>query len=383
MNGFEVRRPTVLIYKKRILRWAETFIAQQARTLTRYVPAFAGLEPDDGGAAMIAGIPRVLLADHHPWPRLGRALMELTHRVPRRWRRAIAAQDPQLVHAHFGSQAHNGHAIAAALGIPLVVTYHGADASETPRSAAGVAHRRRAFRYADHNIAVSEFLAGCLRSAGCPADRITVHYIGVDTTRFAPGADPRDPATVLFVGRLVRLKGVHHLLHAMVAVHRAVPGVSLLIAGDGPLRQTLEAEARQLRIPARFLGVQDQDAVRALMRRATVLVGPSIHDDAGHSEGLPVTFLEAQACGLPVVVSRSGGTAEGVNDGESGLLFAPGDEGALTSHLLRVLQDAALRERMGRAARALMERRFDLVTQTGRLEAIYDRVRETAQARPA
>jgi colanic acid/amylovoran biosynthesis glycosyltransferase len=76
-----------------------------------------------------------------------------------------------------------------------------------------------------------------------------------------------------------------------------------------------------------------------------------------------------------VVVSTSGGAGEGVADGATGLHFAPGDEAALARHLLTLLRDPALRERMGAAARAHVLRHFDLRTQTARLEALYDEVR--------
>ena len=154
-----------------------------------------------------------------------------------------------------------------------------------------------------------------------------------------------------------------------------IPAAELVIAGDGPLRDGLATEAAQLGVPARFLGVQTPAQVQDLMRRAAVLAGPSIADDRGNAEGLPITFLEAQASGLPLVVSTSGGTGEGVVHGETGYLFSPGDETALATHLTALLADAALRERMSIAARAHMEAHFDLARQTAALEAIYDDVR--------
>ncbi|MEK0430313.1 MAG: hypothetical protein RL139_117, partial [Gemmatimonadota bacterium] len=133
-----------------------------------------------------------------------------------------------------------------------------------------------------------------------------------------------------------------------------------------------EAAARGLR--ARFLGVQTPAQVNALMQRATVVCGPSVVDARGNAEGLPFTFLEAQACGCPVVVSTSGGTGEGVADGETGFLFAPGDEVALARHLIAVLTDPERRARMSRAARQRMVERFNLERQTRVLERIYDGV---------
>jgi glycosyltransferase involved in cell wall biosynthesis len=176
---------------------------------------------------------------------------------------------------------------------------------------------------------------------------------------------------VLFVGRLVDKKGVIHLVRAMAAVRKSVPDASLTIAGDGPLREGLAREAETLKVPATFLGVQTPEQVQQLMRRAAVLAGPSIADNRGNAEGLPITFLEAQASGLPLVVSTSGGTGEGVVHGTTGFLFAPGDEEALAGHLTTLLGDSALRERMSRAARENVIVNFDLRIQTLRLENIY------------
>ncbi|MDH5233939.1 MAG: glycosyltransferase [Gemmatimonadota bacterium] len=368
--------PRVVVFRRRILPWSETFIASQTMALHRYAPVYVGYELDARGARYVEGRERVLLADHSAFPPLGKAMVKYAGRAPARWVRAIAATTPTLVHAFFGSSAIPAHSIARALGVPLIVTYLGMDITVTPKSAAEVARRRRAFAAADRVLCVSEFLAVKLREAGCPPEKVRTHYTGVDTTKFVPSTEPPEKAQVLFVGRLAAKKGVIHLLRAMPEVRRAVPGAELVIAGDGELRGELEAAAQALDLPVRFLGVQTPVQVNALMRRATVLCGPSVVDARGNAEGLPFTFLEAQACGLPVVVSTSGGTAEGAVDGKTGFLFAPGDEAALARHLITILKDPALRQRMSKAARAHMEQNFDLARQTRVLEAIYDGVRE-------
>lgn len=367
-------RRNVLVFRRRILPWSETFIASQTLALRRYAPVYTGYGLDPRGVRLVEGGPRLLLEEHSLVPPLGKFLLKYGGRVPARWRRAMIAARPALVHAYFGSGALPAHAIARTLGVPLVVTYLGMDITVTPRSEAERRRRRRALAAADRVLCVSEFLAGKLREAGCPAAKVTTHYTGVDTTRFTPGAEPGEPAQVLFVGRLAAKKGVRHLIRAMPEVARAVPAAELVIAGDGELRAELEAEAARLGVRARFLGVQTPEQVNALMRRATVLAGPSVVDARGNAEGLPFTFLEAQACGLPVVVSTSGGTAEGVEDGVTGFLFTPGDEAALARHLVAVLADPARRARMSVAARAMIERRFDLATNTAALERIYDDV---------
>jgi len=369
-------RPTALVFRKELLPWSETFIAAQGGALARYRPVFAGFRLGPAGNAYLAGRHRILLAEHAALPLLSRGLLKGFGWLTPAFRRALAAEAPVLVHAHFGTNAPAAIPIARALGVPLVVTFHGADIATTPRTTGERARRTRVFRSAARVIAVSEFIAGCLRANGCPAERITVHHIGVDTRLFRPdGAVPRAPNLVLFVGRLVSKKGLSHLLAALPAVLRAVPGVELAVAGDGPLRASLEREAADAALPVSFLGVQSPAAVRDLMCRAAVLCAPGVVTAGGDAEGLPMTIVEAQACGLPVVTTPSGGSAEGVVDGETGFVVPAGDPAALATALVAVLGDAAFRGRAGAAARAHALAHFDLQVQTARLESIYDEVR--------
>lgn len=367
---------TAVIFRKRILPWSETFIAAQSGAMTRYAPVLVGYSRDPSGAAYVVGRPQLLLDEHSLFPALEKLLLKSAGRAPRRWLRAIAETKPAVLHAHFGSSALPASRIAKALGIPLVVTYHGMDITVRAKTENESARRRAAFAAADRVIAVSQFIKDALLAAGCPAEKITLHYIGVDTAKFTPATEARSASEVLFVGRLVEKKGVIHLVRAMAEVRKTVPAAELVIAGDGPLREGLAREAGQLGVPARFLGVQTPEQVQVLMRRAAALAGPSIADDRGNAEGLPITFLEAQASGLPLVVSTSGGTGEGVVHGQTGYLFKPGEEGALAGHLASLLRDAAFRERMSLAARAHVLANFDLVRQTAKLEEIYGEVRK-------
>lgn len=370
------RRPTALVFRKELLPWSETFIAAQGGALQRYRPVFAGFRLGPAGNAYLASQQRILLAEHAAVPALSRFLLKSFGWLTPGFRRALAAEAPVLVHAHFGTNAPAAIPIARALGVPLVVTFHGADIATEARSAAARARRARVFGAAARVIAVSEFIAERLRANGCPAERIVVHHIGVDTRLFRPDGDaPRAANRVLFVGRLVSKKGLTHLLAAMPAVLRAVPGAECVVAGDGPLRAALEREAADAALPVRFLGVQSPAAVRDLMRRAAVLCAPGVVTAAGDAEGLPMTIVEAQACGVPVVTTPSGGSAEGVLDGDTGLVVPAGDAAALATALVAVLADAGFRVRAGAAARAHALAHFDLGTQTARLESIYDEVR--------
>jgi glycosyltransferase involved in cell wall biosynthesis len=372
-------RPAVIIFRKVLLPWSETFIAAQGTALARYRPVFAGYRIRAAGNEYLAGQDRVVLDEHARLPALGKGMNKTLRLVPRGWRKALEAHEPVLLHAHFGTSALDALPIARTLRIPIVVTYHGTDIASRPRHAWHRWWRAHVFANTSRAIAVSHFMAGQLRAAGCPHEKIIVHYIGVDTERFQPPpAGSRSPSQILFVGRLVTKKGLVHLLRAMPRVQRAVPDAELLIAGDGALRDSLESEASALGVRCRFLGVQTPEQVRDLMRHAAVLCSPSVVAPSGNAEALGIVNLEAQACGLPVVAFASGGLPEGLVDGATGLLAPEGDEEALASQLVRLLADDTLRTRFSAAARDHMVTAFDLRRQTAKLEAIYDDVRGAA-----
>lgn len=380
-------RPTALIFRKRLLPWSETFIAAQGGALERYRPAFVGYHLLEHASTLLDGRTTVTMAEHARFPVLSKGALKALGLVTPRWRRALAALEPAVLHVHFGVNTPVALPIARTLDLPLVVTYHGMDIT-VRRTGPGVKRRRaKVFAAADRIIAVSDFIADELRAAGCPETKLAVHYIGVDTTRFSPGdATARDDARILFVGRLVEKKGLIHLLRAVPRVRRAVPDVELVVAGDGGLRSTLEAEARRLGVRCRFLGRQTPDEVRTLMRRSTVLCAPSVVARSGDAEGLGMVIVEAQASGTPVVAFDSGGAGESIVDGVTGYVVPERDEEALAGSLTDILATPTLRRRMSTAARAHVLENFDLTRQTAKLERIYDEVRTASQAgraRPA
>jgi glycosyltransferase involved in cell wall biosynthesis len=283
---------------------------------------------------------------------------------------------PTLVHAHFGPDACSAMSVSDALRIPLVVTFHGYDATVTDEHLPKLYLRRRDLlksRGAQF-LCVSEFIRGRLREKGFPSDKLQVHYTGIDTEFFCPEPDlPRSPI-VLFVGRLVSVKGCQYLLRAMPRVQAAVPKAKLVVIGDGPLRRELQEQARASFRDFEFLGAQDHRVVRQWMNRASVLCAPSITAESGATEGFGMVFAEAQAMGLPVVSSASGGIPEAVAHNETGLLVKERDDEALARSLLVLLQDPQLWARFSQAGRSRVERLFNIHTQARRLEDIYEQV---------
>ena len=148
--------------------------------------------------------------------------------------------------------------------------------------------------------------------------------------------------TVLALGRLVPIKG---LCHAVESV-RDLTDVELIIAGDGPERRALEGAPH-----TRLLGAVGHRQKSELLRAADAFIVPSVELPSGRTEGTPVAALEAAHAGLPIIASDTAGLAEVFRDHRSALLVPPADVRALRQAITDLRDDAALRRRLGRAAR--------------------------------
>ena len=366
---------TVIVFRRRLLAWSETFVAAQALALPTWRPVFAGLSRDASGAALLEGRPCHLLDEHAPHPPLARLALSAAARVPKGWRDAIAAERPRLVHAHFVSSGVAALPLARALGVPLVVTVHGYDVLDTRLS--GRDRRRRAalFEAAARVTANSDFLLERLLALGCPPDKAVRHYVGTDTSVDLDTEAAREAARdalprVLFVGRLVAHKGCHDAMEAFARVRAAMPEARMSILGDGPERAALERRAEAIG-GIEFRGVQPPAAVRRALSEAWVMCCPSGFGSDGWQEAFGLVFIEAQARGTPVVSYRTGGIGEAIEDGVGGYAVEPGDLDALTTRLRALLGDPALRRGMGEAGRARVVAGFDIGSQGAVLEGIY------------
>ena len=197
-------------------------------------------------------------------------------------------------------------------------------------------------------IARTEFARKKFIEGGLPAERIAVKPCFVHPD---PGEREGAGDTVLFLGRLSPEKGVRTLISAWERMNGSIP---LRIAGDGPLREELEAEIKRRRIAGvGVLGRVPDAELLAEMKRARFLVLPS-----EWYEGLPLTIAEAFACGVPVVASRIGSMIELVEDGRTGLHFTPGDAEDLAAKVEWAWNHPEEMAAMGRAARAEYEAKY-------------------------
>jgi glycosyltransferase involved in cell wall biosynthesis len=188
------------------------------------------------------------------------------------------------------------------------------------------------------------------------SEQVILLYNGVDTDEIE--VSTRDEGYVLYLGRLSKEKGVETLLRA----HGDAGSWDLVIAGTGPLARDLQMQYRS----ARFVGQLSGEALKTTIAGASAIVVPS-----ECYENCPMSVLEAMAYGKPVVASRIGGIPELVVDGETGVLFEPGDADELRTHLSRLMSNAPLRVRMGAAGRTRAEREFPIEKHNAGLIDIY------------
>jgi glycosyltransferase involved in cell wall biosynthesis len=222
------------------------------------------------------------------------------------------------------------------------------------------------------SASIADFTAGFY---GVPREAINVVHCGVDAEAFRP-SDERELVerrpTVLFVGNIAGNKGVQTVFEAVLRIRAKYPDVQLQIAGEGDegLLRKLRWRARTERAEAnvQFLGFVDRSKLPELYRGAHVFCSP-----AQYEGGVANVYIEAMACGCPVVASTAGGAPEAVVDGQTGLLVPPEDVEAVATALARILGDAPLRRWMGEAGRRRAEDYFAMDKYILRVLATYQK----------
>jgi glycosyltransferase involved in cell wall biosynthesis len=280
--------------------------------------------------------------------------------------RAVRERDLDIVHAHQYSPFF--YAALAKVLCPrprLILTEHGRHYPDRVSPVRRAVNRLALDNLADAVTACCLFSAeGLTRTDGFAGGRIEVIENGIDVDRYGPSADQPflkkqlglDPNRryIVHVARHHPVKAQRTLLHGFAAAVPDLPGVDLLMAGDGPLRADLEALAVDLRIPNRvvFLGVRSD--IPDLMRAADVFALTSV------SEASSLTLLEAMATGLPAVVTTVGGNPEIVRHEREGLLFPRGDVAGCAAAFRRLFREPGLAATLGAAGRARAHERYRL-----------------------
>ena len=237
-------------------------------------------------------------------------------------------------------------------------------------------------RVVGNSYAVRDFYRGL----GVPDDRLEMIYSGIENEAPAtvdPAAVRRefgfreDAPLVLFAGRLAEQKRVDDLVKALDLLQHIQPDVRTIIAGDGPLRESLQELAASYALTERLRFVGHREDVPRLMYACDLVVLPSSY------EGLPNLILEAMRHSKPVVATAAPGTTEVVVDGETGLLVPVGNPQLLAKAMREILRDRALAARLGAAGKARLKTDFRLDTMIKEFGDLYERLAREKRVVPS
>jgi phosphatidylinositol alpha-1,6-mannosyltransferase len=243
-------------------------------------------------------------------------------------------------------------------GLKTIIYVHGEEISTRTSYDEGGQRRRRALAAADAIVAVSRFTRDTLVSGfGVPRDKIELVSNGVDLGRFVTRPRPAHLVdryrlagrpVLLTVSRLYARKGVDRVIESLPLVLRHLPDLVYLIVGEGSYRTTLEnlVAFHDLGSSVIFTGaVQDYELTdHYTLGDVFIMANREMPD--GETEGFGLVFLEANACGLPVIAGRAGGSVDAVTDQVNGLLVDGDDTAAIAAAVIRLFEDDGLRERL-------------------------------------
>jgi colanic acid/amylovoran biosynthesis glycosyltransferase len=283
-----------------------------------------------------------------------------------------------VVHAHFGMVGDRYRFVKELWGAPLIVNFHGFDVSGWPKTQGRNCYAHL-FEEASAFVVNSEHLRKRALGLGCPSDKIVKIPATWDITNFPYAVHRHEEGTamrVLTVARLVEKKGVEDAIAAIALVRKTYPDVHYDVVGDGPLRARTEAliDALDLRETVTLHGAQSSDYVRHMMDNAHVFLLPSVTSRTGDEEGLPVSLLEAQSAGLPIVSTLHAGIPEEVVHGETGFLVPEHAPEQLAHWLVYLANNPQVAEQMGQAARDHVERNFAPERIDASFVDVYERV---------
>lgn len=291
---------------------------------------------------------------------------------------AIRKKGIEVLHAYFGYNGVRLLPILNQLHVPLVVSFHGVDASVMFNDPQYVLQSREVFQKATLILVRSAHMGDRLIQQGCPPEKIRISRASLDLSQFAFNPKPKpaagQPVTFLQACRLIPKKGLETLISAFSQIHTEFPHARLEIVGSGPLEATLKQQITQLGLQDKIAlrGYLETPALMTAMAQADVFIHPSESDEQGNMEGIPNALIEAMALGLPVISTEHAGIPELVNHGQNGLL-APERNPDQLAQAMRTLLQAPPEQwtAFAQKGRLAVEAQHGLAQQMERLTGFY------------
>lgn len=266
-----------------------------------------------------------------------------------------------LVFAEYGPTGAHMLNLCSELKLPLIVHFHGYDATRNDIIRDYEMQYKKVFLYASYIFVVSTQMKKQLVKLGCPTEKIILNTYGPNQLFFTvkPAYNTQQ---FISVARFVDKKAPYLTILAFRKVVDAFPDAKLLMIGDGPLLGvcTNTVLALDLARNVVFLGPKSREEICEFMKSSLALVQHSITANDGDSEGTPIAILEAQASALPVVSTNHAGIPEVVINNESGFLVEEGDVLGMAMNMIKLLNDPSLARKYGESGRNYVMKKFDL-----------------------
>lgn len=285
-----------------------------------------------------------------------------------------------IIHCHFGANGFSGlllRRIGAIQG-KVIVSFHGHDATRYPNQHVQGFYETL-FKEADLFTVNSNFIGQKVSKLGCDQRKIVKLPESLKVAEFIyrERCLPKgNQIQILTVARLVEKKGLEYSIKAVAKVLEKYPNIKYRIAGDGPLRPSLQTLIERLGLEGNIelLGWQSQDEIQQLYADTHIFILASVTANDGDQEGQGLVLQEAQAMGLPVISTLHNGIPEGVLDGQSAFLVPEKDAEALAERLTYLIEHPEIWSAMGQAGREFVEKRFDVDKLNDQLVEIYQQL---------
>lgn len=317
-----------------------------------------------------------------PWRTLQAVFWTMFLRLPKHTVFAVfpfcEAPAFDILYVHFGAPAAYLLLLKKIFQVPYLTYFHAYDVTRFPAGKPQI--YRHLFQYGDSFLTNSRYNERKLLVLGAPPERTHVFPLGIDlqTITFRKRAPvPGEPLRVLTVARLIERKGIHYTIQAMAMVAAFHPQIQYDIIGDGPQRPHLQDLIGSLRMAERvhLLGAKSHEEVRRYLDKSHIFLLASVTMPGGGTEGTPVVLLEAQAAGLPVIATDTGGVSEIVQDGESGFVVPEKEVESIMNRINYLVTHPEIWGQMGEKGRKLVESTHDNNRQMERLEALFEELK--------
>ncbi len=350
----------VAFVRLRYLPPSETFIYEELKNIKKYKP--------------FVYTRKKMNVRRFPY-RYVKRLPKSTKKIMRAWKRDRI----RLIHARFGKAGVEVMKAKKRLKLPMLTSFHGYDLpTKVDRTDKYQRKLPALFRMGNHFTVPSQQMRRVLIRRGCPSKKITVHYSGIDLSKFSyvKRKQKIKRIRILTVARLHEKKGLSYLIKAFKKVLKSHPDSRLTIVGEGPERSKLKSLIRSLKLKKyiQLKGDLPHRKVAKEMRKADIFCLPSVTTKEGNQEGIPNALKEAMATGLPVVTTKHGGIPELVTNKKEGLLVRERDVKALARSMRKLIRKPTLRIQLGKKGRNKVKRLFNSRKQVRRLQAIYSKL---------